>query len=133
MPSTIIGHVLDNHRRPIGKVQVSLRGKPIAESREDGSFSVGLSHVEQRVVLTFAARGYVTNTQVYDSRAKAQRVVPLWPIAYGVKFDTARDLDIELGESHVQLPAHALAGPGHEKPNGLAQLHYTWFDVTNAL
>src|SRR5581483_6117491 len=37
MPKKISGIVLDNNRRPVGKVKVSLKGKVVAQSGKDGA------------------------------------------------------------------------------------------------
>jgi len=128
---TISGRVVDNDRRPVSKVRVSLAGALVAESAEDGFFSVSLSKAEPRVALSFAASGYVTNTRVCDARTDVKSIFVIWPIAYSVKFDSTRELKIELGGAHIQLPAHALISPDNEKFSGPAELHFTLFDVTN--
>ncbi len=56
----------------------------------------------------------------------------LWPIAYTLKFDSSRALDIEMGRSRVLIPANALVGPKGVKPGTAVSLRYTWFDVTDA-
>jgi hypothetical protein len=134
MALTITGHVLDADRRPLGNVTVSLKGKAVAESRSDGRFSVTLARPTPRVALTFAARGYVANTRVYDARGAGNgTTVIIWPIAYRVSFDPSRELDIVLGASRIQIPANVLAGPGREKLAGPARLQFTWFDITSPL
>ena len=131
MTFLISGHVLDNNRRPVDKVKVSLKGKVVAESGNDGSFSVKLAKAESRVAITFAAEGYVSNTRVYDSRAGSGNVVVIWPIAYRVKFDPLRELDIELGSSRIQIPGNALTGPGGKRISGAVGLQFTLFDITS--
>jgi hypothetical protein len=133
MPSKITGHVLDNNRRPVGKVKISLKGKVVAESENDGSFAVNLAKAESRVAITFAAEGYVSNTRVYDSRAGGINTVVIWPIAYLVRFDPSRELDIELGSSRIRIPANVLTGRGGKKINGAAELQFTLFDITSPL
>jgi hypothetical protein len=128
MASRIMGHVVDRDRRPIGNVQVHLKGKRVAESGADGFFSVTIARPESRVALTFTADGYVSNTRVYDSRATAMYGVVLWPVAYRVRFDPSRDLDVELGGSRIQVPANALA-----PATDLAVLRFTLFDITSPL
>lgn len=130
MPS-ISGHVRDNNRRPVGKVKVSLKGKVVAESGNDGSFSVNLPKAESRVAITFTAEGYVSNTRVYDSRAGGGNVVVIWPVAYRVKFDASRDLDIGLDASRIQVPANALVGNGGKKVDQSVELQFTLFDITS--
>jgi hypothetical protein len=126
------GRVLDNNRRPVSRVQISLKGKVVGESETDGSFLVTLAGVESRVALTFAAEGYVSNTRVYDSKATGNgNTVVIWPIAYRVKFDSSRELDIELGSSRIKIPANVLTGPGGEKLNDPVALQFTLFDITN--
>ena len=39
MLSKIIGHVLDNNKQPVDKVKISLSGKIVAVSKNDGFFS----------------------------------------------------------------------------------------------
>jgi len=133
MPTKIEGHVIDNSRRPVANAKISLKGKVLAQSRKDGSFSVDLAKAEPRVALTFAADGYVSNTRVYNGVSRGGNVVVIWPVAYRLKFDSARDLDVELGGSRIQIPANALTGAGGEKVSGPAALRYTWFDVTSPL
>jgi len=132
MPSTIAGRVIDNTRRPIGGVSISRRGKVIAESANDGFFSINLAKAESRVAVTFAAEGYVSNTRVFDSRAAVLgNVVVIWPRAYRVTFDPSRQLDIGLGSSGIRVPADVLEGLGGKKVSGNVELHFTWFDVTD--
>lgn len=131
MPSRIVGHVLDNNRRPVSKVKVLLKGKVVAESGNDGFFSVTLARAASRVALTFATEGYVSNTRVYDSRARCIHTVILWPIAYRVKFDPSRDLDIEFESSRIQVPANALTGPSGKPFTDPVELRFTCFDVTS--
>lgn len=134
MPSKIAGHVLDNNGRPVRTVKISLKGKVIAESGDDGFFSVTIAKPEPRVPLTFTAHGYVTNTRVYNARASSDtNVIVIWPIAYQVQFDPSRDLDIELGGAHIQIPANAFTNSTGTKPGSRAGLKFTWFDVTNQL
>lgn len=128
----IAGQVLDNNRRPVSKVKVSLNGKVIGESANDGSFSVAVARGESRVALTFAAEGYVSNTRVFDGKVAGNgNVVVIWPITYRVKFDSSRELDIELGSSRIRIPANVLTGPNAEKLNDLVVLQFTLFDITN--
>lgn len=132
----INGVVLDNNRRPVSKVKISLKGKVAAESGADGSFSVPLAKLvkaESRVALTFAAEGYVSNTKMYDPKVAGINIVVIWPVAHSVKFDPSRDFDIELGSSRIQIPANVLAGSDGKKFSGPAALRYTWFDVTSPL
>lgn len=131
MPPTIAGRVIDNNRRPVGKVKISLKGKVVAESEKDGSFSAPLPKAEGRIALTFTADGYVPNTRAYNSRPGNGNTIVVWPFAYRVKFDPARDLDIELGGSRIQIPAGALGGNGGAKTNGTAALRFTLFDITD--
>jgi|SRR6185437_3401504 len=131
MASIISGHVLDNNRRPVGKVKVSLKGKIVAESGNDGAFSVNLVKAETRVAITFVAEGYVSNTRVYDSRAGAGNTIVIWPIAYRVRFDPSRELDIELGSSRIRIPENGLTGRGGKKFNGAVELQFTLFDITS--
>lgn len=49
-----------------------------------------------------------------------------------MKFDPARDLDIELGGTRIQIPADALTGPGGAKLGEAVALRFTLFDVTSA-
>lgn len=126
------GRVMDNNQRPVSKVKISFKGKVVGESGNDGSFSVTLAGAESRVVLTFAADGYVSNTRVYDSKATGNgNTVVIWPIAYRVKFDSSRELEIELGSSRVRIPANVLTGPGGSKLIDPVVLQFTLFDVTN--
>lgn len=132
MASIITGHVLDGDRRPLGNVVVSLKGKAIARSAEDGRFSAKVATDEPRVALTFAAEGHVANTRVFDARHPGGgTTVIVWALAYQVAFDPARELDVTLGASRIQIPANALQGPGKEKLAGPARLRFTWFDVTS--
>jgi hypothetical protein len=133
MASKIAGYVFDRSRRPIAKVKISLKGKVVAESGWDGSFSVALAKAELRVALTFDVEGYVSNTRIYDARVGGSRVVVMWPIAYRVTFNPGRDLDVELGASRIRIPANALTGRDGKKYNDPATLRFTWFDVTSPL
>lgn len=131
-PAKISGHVIDNNGNPLSKVKISMQGKLIGESGNDGSFSVAPARAESRIALTFATEGYVFNTRVYDAKATGDgNTVIIWPIAYRVKFDPARELDIELGSSRIKVPANGLTGAGGEQLKDLVVLHFTLFDVTN--
>jgi len=132
MSSTIAGHVLNNERRPVGKVKISLKGKVVAETRDDGSFEVRIPKAEPRVAMTFTAEGYVSNTRVYDSRVDTGvNTVIVWPLMYQVRFDPSRDLDIGLGLSRIRIPGNVLTGPGGKNLEAHAELRFTWFDITN--
>jgi hypothetical protein len=123
---------MDNNQRPVSKVKISLKGKVVGESGNDGSFSVTLATTESRIALTFAADGYVSNTRVYEAKAMGNgNTVVIWPIAYRVKFDCSRELDIELGSSGIRIPASVLTGPGGDKLNAPVVLQFTLFDVTD--
>jgi hypothetical protein len=128
---SIMGHVLDDRGRPVGKARISREGKVVGESGENGFFTVPVPRPSSRVALTFSAEGHVSNTRVYDSANIGINTVVIWPVAYQVKFDPARELDLELGASRIQIPAGALAGPGGEKARGPAALRFTCFDVTS--
>lgn len=133
MPSTIAGHVLDRDKRPVGKVKIMLKGKVVAESGSDGFFSVTLARAAERVALTFVADGYVPNTRVYNAKSAGNgSTVIIWPIAYRVKFDPTRDLDIELGGSRIQIPADTLVDGGGVRPRNTVELRFTLFDITSA-
>jgi hypothetical protein len=133
MPSIIAGHVLDKNQRPVGKVKITRKGKVVAESGSDGFFSVTLAKAEGRVALTFTAEGYVPNTRVYNAKSAVKgTTVIVWPIAYRVRFDPARDLDIELGGTRIQIPADVLTGPGSVSPGNVVDLRFTLFDITSA-
>lgn len=132
MPQSISGHVLGNDRRPVNSVRVLLNGKQVAESRDNGFFSVDLpKSSKQRVALTFVANGYATNTRVFPARAGGGNIVVIWPVAYKVRFPASRDLDIELGGSRIRIPAQALASRTARTFDGVAELHFTPFDVTD--
>jgi hypothetical protein len=131
MSSRIVGHVMDKNRRPVSKVKISLKGKTVAESEDDGFFSVTSASDESRVALTFAAEGYVTNTRVYNSKAQGKNVVVVWPIAHRLKFDPSRELDVEFESSRIRVPADALIGPNGKKISEMVELRFTWFDVTS--
>ena len=90
----VSGLVVDNNRHPVSKVRISLKGRVVGESAEDGSFSVVLPRSEPRIALTFAANGYVSNTQVFDSKATGINTIVVWPVAYRIKFDASRALDV---------------------------------------
>lgn len=132
--ATINGRVVDDRQRPVGKVKIFLRGRVVGESGNDGSFSVALPRSESRVALTFTAEDYVPNTKVYDSKAPGNgNVIVVWPIAYRVKFDPSRELNVELGASRIRVPANALTGPGGDRLDGPAVLRFTPFDITDRL
>jgi hypothetical protein len=128
---SIMGHVLDNRGRPVGRAKISLDGKAVGESEYNGFFSVALPRPASRVALTFAAEGHVSNTRVYDSRATGINTVVIWPVAFQVKFDPSHELDLELGSSRIQVPSGALARQDGEKLKGPATLRFTLFDVTS--
>jgi hypothetical protein len=131
MSFTVAGRVVDNNHRPV-KATISFKGKPAGVTKEDGSFKVELKTVETRAPLTFSAEGYVSNTRVFNLKAKCRYTVALWPIAYTLKFDPSKALDIEMGRSRVLIPANSLIGPKGEKPGTAVSLRYTLFDVSNA-
>ncbi|HEX8685070.1 MAG TPA: hypothetical protein VF654_01175, partial [Pyrinomonadaceae bacterium] len=86
---------------------------------------------DARVALTFSAEGYVSNTRVYHPRAGGGNVVIIWPVAYRVRFDPARGLDVRLGSSGIKVPADALTGAAGERLDAPAELRFTLLDVTN--
>ncbi len=131
MVSKIMGHVLDNNQRPVNKVKISRKGKIVAESEEDGFFSVALAKTECRAALTFMKEGFVSNTKVFNSKSQSKRIIIIWPIAYQCRFNPSHDLDIVLGGSRIQVPANALVGLDEKKIMDSAILQFTWFDVTN--
>jgi hypothetical protein len=131
--SMIAGFIVDKSRRPLGNVKIALKGKIVAESGPDGFFSVSLTDAESRTALTFTAEGHVPNTKIFNARTSGgPTVVVVWPFAYRVRFDPARDLDLELGGTRIQIPANALTAGG-AGISGTAALTYTLFDVTSAL
>jgi hypothetical protein len=128
------GRVLDNNQRPVIGVEISLKGKVVGKSGKDGSFSVTVTGAESRVALTFAADGYVSNTRVYDSKATGNgTTVVVWPIGYRRRFDSSRELNLQIGQSRIRIPANVLTGPGGEKVNGPVVAQFTLFDITNQL
>lgn len=127
----VSGLVVDNNRHPVSKVKISLKGRVVGESGDDGAFSVVLTRSEPRIALTFAADGYVSNTRVFDSKATGINTVVIWPVAYRVKFDASRSLDIELGSSRIKISANVLTGADGVRLTDLAVLEFTLFDVTN--
>lgn len=132
MPLIISGHVLDNNRHPVGKVKISLKGKEVAESHDDGLFSVTLAKPESRVALSFATEGYVSNTRVINGKGASNgRTVIVWPVTQRVTFDSSHELDIEFGASRIRIPANALTGSGGKTFKDRARLEFTLFDVTN--
>jgi hypothetical protein len=131
MPAKIIGHVVDNNRRPVAKATISLNGNVIGESDNNGFFSVKTPADQDRLAITFAADGYVSNTRILSSRRIGGNTIVIWPVAYRVRFDSSRDLDIGLGSSRIQIPANALVRPGGKKISGGVELRFTLFDVTN--
>lgn len=130
MVSKIIGYVLDNNQRPVNKVKISRKGKIVAESEDDGFFSVTLAKTECRAALTFMKEGFVYNTKVFNSKSQSKRIIIIWPIAYQCKFNPSQELDIVLGGSRIQVPANALVGIDGKKIKDSAILQFTWFDVT---
>jgi hypothetical protein len=125
--------VRDDRGRPVANVKIILTGKILALSGKDGFFSLASPRAKSSFALTFVAEGYVSRTKVFEPDATDGNVVVIWPVAYRIKFDPARELDIELGTSHVVIPANALSGPGKESFSGPAVLRYTWFDVSDPL
>jgi hypothetical protein len=83
------------------------------------------------VAVTFAAEGFVSNTRVFNSKASGINGVAIWPIAYRVKFDPSRELDVELGSSRIRVPANAISGAGGRKVGDKVELAFTLFDVTS--
>lgn len=133
MPSVIAGHVLEKNQRPVDKVKITRKGKVVAESASDGFFSVTLAKAEERVALTFTAEGYVPNTRIYNAKSAGNgSTVIIWPIAYRVRFDPARDLDIELGGTRIQIPANVLTSAGGVSLGNVVALQFTLFDITSA-
>lgn len=132
---TISGVVIDDNRRPVGRVRISRAGKNVGETRGDGFFAVDAGRARGRVALTFTADGYVPNTRIYDSRADGGiNSVVVWPYAYRVRFDPARDLDVDLGVSRIRAPENAISGRRRGKAgDGKFEIRFTWFDVTNEL
>jgi len=126
----IEGHVVDRNRRPLEKVQISVKGKVVAQSGADGFFKVEVPKSARRVAVTFSLAGYVSNTKTFDARITGN-VIVIWPIAYRVGFDPSRDLDVQLAGSTIQIPANALVAAKSKKPVARAELRFTWFDVTN--
>ena len=132
MPIIIAGRVLNNDRRPVDKVAVSLKGKKVTETKSDGSFAVRLLKPEPRVALTFSANGYVVNTRVYDAtRAVAGSTVIIWPVAYSVSFDPTRELDIAFARSRVRVSANSLTAGSGKLVRDTVELQFTLFDITN--
>jgi hypothetical protein len=132
--STISGHVLDNLGRPVPNVKVNLNGKLVAQSLEDGFFSVPAARPEPRMAFTFSESGYVSNTRVFEGRTVASHhTVVLWPVMQSLAFDTVHDLDVEFQASRLRIPANALAGPEHRPFRGRARLDFTLFDVSSPL
>ena len=105
----------------------------VGKSRDDGSFGIELAKPESRIAVTFGTEGYVSNTRVFDSKATGINTVVIWPIAYRVKFDPSRELDLELGSSRIRVPANALTGAGAKKVGGKVELTFTLFDITSRL
>jgi hypothetical protein len=134
LTTNVIGRVVDNQQHPVNKVRIFMKGKAVGETGSDGTFSITLVRAEPRLVLTFAAEGYVSNTRVYDSKAAGNgTTIVVWPIAYRLKFDSSRELDVELGSSRIKIPANVLNGPNGEKLNEPIMLQFTLFDITNQL
>jgi hypothetical protein len=131
MPSTIIGHVLDSSRRPVEKVKIFYKGKTVAVSQKDGSFSIMLAKHENRAAFTFTKEGFVANTKIFNSKAQGKRVIIIWPIAYQCVFNPLLDLDIKLGGSFIQIPSNALVDADGKKLKEKANLQFTLFDVTD--
>jgi hypothetical protein len=132
MATKIVGHVVDNNRRPVANVKISFNGNVIGESGKDGFFSIKIPTDQDRLAITFAADRYVSNTRIFSSRVSGKNVIVIWPVAFRVRFDSTRDLDIELGSSRIQIPANALVRPGGKKiSGGGVELRFTLLDVTS--
>jgi hypothetical protein len=134
MNSIISGHVLDNNGRPVANVRISLEGKVVAESQDDGFFRLTLARAGPRVALTFAAKGYVSNTRAIEGSGTAnRRIVVIWPVRQSVAFASSHDLDIEFEASRLRLAANALRSHDGKPFRGRARLEFTLFDVTSPL
>lgn len=131
MSSKIIGYVLDNNKRPVDKVKISLKGKIIATSKEDGFFSVPLIKTKSQVALSFIKEGYVSNTKFFNPRYHGENIIIIWPNAYRCRFNPSHDFDVSLGGARIQVPADSLSGFDKKKTNYTAELQFTLFDVTN--
>jgi hypothetical protein len=114
-------------------VRISLKGKVVAESLADGFFSVTVRRSEPRIALTFAAEGHVANTRVYNAKTRDGNTVVIWPVAYRIRFDASRPLDVQLGSSRIVVPARALKSRAGKTVSVSAQLEFTLLDVTNPL
>jgi hypothetical protein len=126
MSAKIIGHVLDNNKRPLDKVKISSKGKLVATSGEDGFFSIVIGKPELSIALTFEKEGYVSNTKIFNTKAQCKYLIIIWPCIYQCWFDPFRDLDIILGGSRIRIPADALIVKDKS-----VLLKFTLFDVTN--
>jgi len=134
MARTISGHVIDDRHAGLAGVDISSAGTHIGTTASDGSFSVTVAKPGNRIAVTFAAAGYVTNTRVYDGRRDSQAVVVLlWPIAHSLTFDASLALDVAFDKSRIQIPANALADGSGTPFSGRAVLQFTLFDVTQTL
>jgi hypothetical protein len=130
MLSKIIGHVLDNNKQPVDKVKISLSGKIVAVSKNDGFFSVSLTETKSPLALTFTKEGFVTNTKFFNSKYQCENFIIIWPTAYQCSFNSTRDFDVLLGGSRIQIPANSFLELDMKKTNS-ATLQFTLFDVTN--
>jgi hypothetical protein len=128
----ITGVIIDNQRRPICNARVSRLGRIITRTKEDGSFCVRLKRANSRVILSFSADGYVTNTKTFNSKSSGGNVVVIWPVAYRVKFNPLCNLDIMLGSTSISVPAGSLISYKGAKHKSLAEISFTLFDVTNS-
>lgn len=131
MSSKIIGYVLDNNKRPVDKVKISLKGKIIATSKEDGFFSVPLTKTKSQAALSFIKEGFVSNTKLFNPKYQGRNIIIIWPNAYRCKFNPSRDFDVLLGGARIQIPADSLLGLDNKKNNDYKNLQFTLFDVTN--
>jgi hypothetical protein len=132
-PFLLSGHITDNRLRPLAKVKIVFQGIEIGESANDGYFSVKIPKPSARIALTFESAGFVSNTRVFDAKSNYGNgnTIVIWPVAYQVKFDSKIELNLELGGSHIRVPAKALIDQKGKVYEGTAKLQYTLFDVTD--
>jgi len=133
MPIAIRGIVIDSEGRPTRGVDISSGGAIVGRSDDKGVFNVKVSPRDDRIVMTFAREGYISNTKTYRAKANGINTVVIWPVAYRLRFDASRDLDVEFGSSAMRVPANSLAASSGRALRGTAVVHFTLLDITSPL
>jgi hypothetical protein len=131
-PFKFSGRVIDSNNIPISGASIAFMGQIIATTAEDGTFSAPVANAGERISLVFSAPGFVSTAKSFNTTARTSNVIVIWPIAHRMTFDPASDLDVELGGTHLRLPAGTLLDAQGAALKERAQVAYTLFDVSDA-